>query len=193
MRIGTWLASLGLIMLFAQSAGAVQIPPGCTTDGVVLDISKSATAINNGDIVTFTVILGNPIGPGNCDSAALVARGFCPDGAGQPTILTKTFATIADLPVNSPIIAIGTFQCVMQINPGVTTAIARATVAGILFDNPIFNDALLISKDLSVLVASAPPPPTQIPTLSGWTMIVLAGLLVGTGAAAAARGLQSSK
>jgi hypothetical protein len=180
-------AVLVSLLLLALPAEAVQVPPGCTTDGVVLDITKSATAINNGDTVTFTVTLGNPTGPGNCDSAALVARGLCPDAAGQPTIVAKTFATIADLPVGSPIIAIGTFQCVMQINPGVTTAIARATVAGILFDNPIFNDALLISKDLSVLVAQGPTPPPAIPTLGQWGFLLLVGFLVAGGMVAQRR------
>ena len=84
----------------------------------------------------------------------------------------------------------GTFNCVVTLTAGLTTATARDSLTGVLHDNTIIDDAMAISKDLSVNVESTPPPPPppdQIPTLSEWVMIMLAAFLALVGVAALRR------
>jgi hypothetical protein len=187
-RCVRWTLSAALALAALTSpAHASQIPPGCSTDGVGLDLQKSATTIHNGDTVTYTVTLDNSGAPGVCDAAAVLIRGFCPDPSGQPTILVKQFAVIADLPHASPLSTVGTFDCGINLGNGVTTAIARATLAAVLHDNPIADDLLAFQKDLSVLLAVTPPPPppppvSQIPTLSEASLLGLGIFIVAVGA-----------
>jgi uncharacterized repeat protein (TIGR01451 family) len=167
---------LALVLLMASSpAGAHQNPPGCNTNGLGTDIQKSATVIENGDVVTYTITLSNGAAP-SCDVTNVQIRGFCPDATGQPTVLTKVFPPIPSLPAPTATFQVGTFQCTVTVNPGVVTAIARETVSGLLHDNPVFDDALSVQKDVSVIISSAPPPPPpppppqRIPTMSQWAM-----------------------
>jgi hypothetical protein len=176
------------LLAVSGSAAASQVPPGCSTNGVAIDLQKSATNITNGQTVTYTVTLDNGAFP-SCDAGNIVIQGFCPDLFGQPTILAKTFPPIANLPASTAVFTLGTFSCVVTINDGLSTAIARESLSGVLHDNPIADDVLSIQKDVSVLVATnppppPPPPPNAIPTLSEWVMVLLAVFLVVVGAIA---------
>jgi len=185
MRQGLLLAAV--LALAVTPAVASQIPAGCSTDGVGVDVQKSATTIKNGDTVTYTGTFDNSPAANVCDAALIVIRAFCPDPQGQPTVLFGTLISVPDLPHATPTQQAGSFKCVINLASGVHTAIARVTLAGILHDNPIADDLLSISKDLSVLIEETPPPPppppvSQIPTLSEWAMIGLGVFLVGMGA-----------
>jgi hypothetical protein len=185
------IACLGLCLALALLAinspsFASQSPAGCNTNGVAIDIQKSATNINNGDTVTYTVTLDNGASP-SCDAANIAIQGFCPDSSGNPTVSAVVFPTIASLPAPSTTRTVGSFNCVVTVSDGVTTAIAREQLSGILHDNPVHDDVLSILKDVSVVVTAAPTPPTPkppntIPTLSEWVMIMLAVLLVAVSA-----------
>src|SRR5262249_7241936 len=145
--------------------------------------------VQNGATVTYTVTLENSGAAGVCDAANIVIQGFCPDPNGQPTVLKQTFPAIANLPAGSALQTVGTFTCVINLGTGVTTAIARETLSGLLHDNPIADDVLSIQKDVSVLLQVTPPPPvpppppvSQIPTMSEWVMIMLGIFLAVVGA-----------
>jgi len=106
-----------------------------------------------------------------------VIKGFCPDANGIPKALPeKTFPTIATLAVPTPVFVVGTFQCVVSVNAGVTIASATDRATGILNDLVGTDDPLERFNQVSVTVASPPPPPppSQIPTLSEWVMIMFA-------------------
>jgi hypothetical protein len=185
------IACLGLCLALAllvvnSPSHATQSPAGCNTNGVSIDIQKSATSVSNGDTVTYTVTLDNGASP-SCDAANIAIQGFCPDASGNPTSLAVTFPTIGSLPAPSATRTVGTFNCVINLGGGVTTAIAREQLTGVLHDNPNHDDVLSILKDVSVLVESTPTPPppkppNTIPTLSEWVMIMLAVLLVAVSA-----------
>ena len=184
--------ALGVALVIGGSlAEASQSPAGCNNNGVALDIQKSATSITNGQTVVYTITYGNSGFP-SCDAADIVIKGFCPDANGQPNLLAVTYPTDASLPAPTAPITLAPFSCVVTLNPGLTVAIARATLTGLLHDNPNNDDLLSISKDLSVLVENAPPPPpppppSQIPTLSEWVMIMFAVFLVLAGGVALRR------
>jgi len=179
-RMRVWTTGLALTLGLALVIGgslaeASQSPPGCNTSGVGLDIQKSATSITNGQTVIYTVKYDNSAAP-SCDAASVVIKGFCPDATGQPNILNVTYPTIPNLPAPTAQVTLPTFSCVVNVSGGLTTATARATLTGLLHDNPNVDDLVSVSKDLSVIVENTPPPPPppQIPTLSEWVMIMLA-------------------
>jgi uncharacterized repeat protein (TIGR01451 family) len=185
---------LGVALVIGGSlAEASQSPAGCSANGVALDLIKSAAGtVTNGETVTYTVNLGNG-GGASCDASNIVIKGFCPDASGNPTILNKTFPTISSLPNPTTGFTVGTFDCVVSLNDGLSTATARDSLTGLLHDNTLVDDQMSISKDLSVNVALTPPPPPPppppdtIPTLSEWVMIMLAAFLVLVGVVALRR------
>jgi hypothetical protein len=182
---------LGVALVIGGSlAEASQSPPGCTTNSVALDLGKSVSGlITNGQTVTYTVILGNAGGP-SCDAGNISIQGFCPDTSGNPTILKTTFPTIPSLPASTPDFTVGTFQCVVTVNAGVTTAQAKDSLTGVLHDLPAVDDPFSITKTVSVFLENTPPPPpppNQIPTLSEWVMIMFAVFLVLAGGVALRR------
>ena len=171
--------ALGVALLIGGSpVEATQSPANCTNNGVALDLQKSVPGlITNGQTVTYTVVLGNG-GGASCSAGNIVIQGFCPDTSGNPTILNVTYPTVANLPAPTAVVTLPTFSCVVNLTAGLTTAVARASLTGLLHDNPNADDLLSVSKDLSVLVDNPPPPPppppNQIPTLSEWVMIMFA-------------------
>ena len=183
--------ALGVALLIGGSpAEASQIPPGCTNNGVNLDLQKSVSGlITNGETVTYTVVLGNGAGA-SCDAGNIVIQGFCPDASGNPTILKTTFATIPNLPAPTADFTVGTFDCVVTVNPGVVFAQAKDTLTGVLHDSTVTDDPMAIAKTVSVNLDNPlppPSPPNQIPTLSEWVMIMFAVFLVLAGGVALRR------
>jgi hypothetical protein len=185
--------TLGVAMVIGGSlAEASQSPAGCTNNGVALDLQKSVSGlITNGQTVTYTVVLGNG-GGASCDAGNIAIQGFCPDTSGNPTILKTTFATIPSLPAPTADFTVGTFQCVVTVGAGVTFAQAKDTLSGVLHDSTVTDDAMTITKTVSVNLESTPPPPPppppdQIPTLSEWVMIMLAAFLALVGVVALRR------
>jgi hypothetical protein len=176
------MRTLLIALAMVAAAEGSQVPPGCSKDGVALDIIKSATLVNNGDVVTFGVIVGNVQSPDSCDTSDVHVTGFCPDSSGQPSVITKVFPVIPNLNVGTNLFTLGSFDCKINLVEGQQTAIARATLVGMLHDNPVRDDAFAISKDLSILVAAGPPPPPAIPTMREWVLMLLTMLVLGVGA-----------
>jgi hypothetical protein len=185
------LLSSALLLHLVTPAGGSQIPPGCSTSGVGVDLQKSATNIHNGDTVTYSGSIDNSAAANVCDAAAVIVKAFCPDAQGQPTILNKVLFTSENLPHATPLTPVGSYACVINLGTGVTTAIARVTLTALLHDNPVVDDLISVSKDLSVLLEVAPPPPpppvSTIPTMSEWSFIALAGFIIAMGALALRR------
>jgi uncharacterized repeat protein (TIGR01451 family) len=154
---------------------------------------KSTSSINNGGTVTYTVTLENGGAP-SCTASNIVIKGFCPDANGIPKVVPAvTFATIANLAVPTAAFTVGTFQCVVAVNTGVTIASATDSATGILNDLENSNDPLSRFNQVSVTLADAPPPPPpppppqQVPTLSEWVMIMFAVFLALAGGVALRR------
>jgi hypothetical protein len=179
-RTACLVLSLAVALLAMNGpVGAAQIPDGCTQNGVLINIEKSATNINNGDTVTYTVSVGNGDFPPTCQTVNNKVQGFCPGPDGNPSATPiVTFPTISMLPAPTATFDVGTFDCVVTVNPGVTNPRAAATLSGDLQDNPNQNDPFTLLKTVSVIVATPPPPPSKdlsaIPTLSEWVFILLA-------------------
>jgi hypothetical protein len=185
-RMWSTTACLALSLVVAllgvsNPVGASQIPAGCSNNGVSIDIQKSATAITNGDTVTYTVTAANGPDP-SCNTINNVIKGFCPGADGQPNIAPAvTFPTIATMAVPTATFTVGSFDCVVNVNAGVISPIASATLSGSLQDNPQQDDPFGIQKTVSVIVEQAPPPQppppppiNTVPTLSEWVMVLLA-------------------
>ena len=113
-------------------------------------------------------------------------KGFCPDASGNPNSTpVVTFPTIPTLAVPTASFTVGTFQCVINVSPGIISPTAQATLSGSLQDNPQQDDPFSILKTVSVIVAqqpNPPPPPNQVPTMSGWAMILFVGFMIALGA-----------
>ena len=182
--------ALGVALLIGGSpVEATQSPANCTNNGVALDLQKSVPGlITNGQTVTYTVTLGNGAGA-TCDAGNIVIKGFCPDLTGSPTILKTTFTTIPNLPAPTTVFTVGTFDCVVTVNAGVTFAQAKDSLTGVLHDSTVTDDPMDISKTVSVILDVPPPPPPHqgIPTLSEWVMIMFAVFLALAGGVALRR------
>lgn len=183
------LSLVGALVGFSSPVRASQIPAGCSNNGVSIDIQKSATQINNGDTVTYTITAENG-GPPSCNTINNAITGHCPGPDGQPLAAAATITVQTPIPnpmgVPTAQFTYGTFSCVVSVNTGVTSPIASATLSGSLQDNPQQDDPFSILKTVSVIVAQPQPPQPpnghQIPTLSGWVMIMLAVFLALVGA-----------
>src|SRR5262249_49383788 len=126
------LVSLGMI----RAAEATQDPPGCTTNAVAFDIAKDKNNVVNGDIVTYTITVGNGGTPA-CTAKNLVVQAHCPNSSGNPTIAATVAVQNAipnPLPVPQATFTYGTFPCTINVSSGVTTAQAQATLSGFLND-----------------------------------------------------------
>lgn len=174
--------ALGVALVIGGSpADASQIPPGCSNSGVGLDFAKDKTDIANGQTVTYTIKIDNGAFPPTCAASNVVVKGFCPDASGQPNILKITYPTLVDMPAPTPTATLPTFSCVVNVNPGVTFGIARATVSGDLHDNPAHDDFLGVEKNLSVGILTEGIAVTKSCTQSSATAVSISGTVSNTG------------
>jgi uncharacterized repeat protein (TIGR01451 family) len=134
-------------------ARADQSPPGCSTNGLALDVTKSQTLARNGDTLTYTIKVSNS-SPGSCDITGAIVDLVLPAADGMPTGTSVRVATGASYPAGFAATVIGTINYKVALNPGVTNAIVRATVDGVLHDAPTNNQAA-VQKTLGT---SVPPP-----------------------------------
>jgi len=176
--LGVAVTALGI----AVAVEASQSPPDCTTDAVSLGIQVSPKTIINGQTVTFMVTLGNGPFPA-CDAGQITIQGFCPDSTGNPTIPSQLF-NITTLAAGTPTFDVGSFQCKVTVDP-VTTATGSDVLNGVLHNDPASDAAISITQTASVSISAVPP--SQIPTLSGPVMALLAVFLAVAGAVALSR------
>ena len=178
------ILSVAIVALsFTVPVEASQSPPDCTTDAVALGITANPTTILNNQTVMYTVTLGNGPFPA-CDAGQITIQGFCPDTSGNPTIPSTLFS-ITSLAAPTATFDVGSFQCKVTVDQGVTTATASDTLNGVLHDDPASDDPITITQTAAVIVTSTGPP--QIPTLSGPVMVLLAVFLALAGGIALRR------
>src|SRR5690348_12690803 len=77
--------AVALCLLGSTTATADVSPPGCGADNTGLDLNKSASAINNGDTVTYTVSFHNSAAPTSCDVTDATITFTCPGADGNAT------------------------------------------------------------------------------------------------------------
>jgi len=130
--------SLAVILLgWMGPAQAIQDPPGCTGPGVFFGLTKDpAGLIVNNSIVKYTITLQNDPFPA-CTASISAIQAFCPNANGQstvPAMITVQNPIPNPLPVPTALFTYGTFECTVNVNPGVTIAQARDTLSGTLND-----------------------------------------------------------
>jgi len=173
------VAAVGIVVAVEAS----QSPPDCTTDAVALGIKASPTTIVNNQTVMFTVTAANGPFPA-CDAGQITIQGFCPDSTGNPTIPSQLF-NITTLAAGTPTFDVGSFQCKVTVDTAVTTATGSDVLNGVLHNDPESDAPISITQTASVTISAVPP--SQIPTLSGPVMVLLAVFLAIAGAVALSR------
>src|SRR5262245_10377157 len=122
-------------LLSASHVTAHQSPTGCTGNNLGLDLLKHKTQIVSGDTVHFTVNVRNDA-PQACDVTGANATFTCPGANGSPTGASTVCATGDSFPAGLPPTTICEVDCVVTVNPGVSSAQAKAEVHGTLHDVP---------------------------------------------------------
>jgi uncharacterized repeat protein (TIGR01451 family) len=163
----------------ATPATAHLSPADCNTNGLALDLVKSRTFVRPGDVVTYTVNVGNSA-TGACDLTGVTIALQLPAADGTATGQVVTLESGVDLPAGTALRLSGTVNYTVAINPGVDTLIAEARANGVLHDNPIRDDAASITKSVStfasqpalavVVTPSVPSGPTPLPVTYTYTV-----------------------
>src|SRR5262245_57770581 len=120
-----WLCSVAAIsaaVVFSVTpASAVpptqqhQSPPGCTSNNLSLDLAKSKTEIVSGEVVTYTVTVGNSAAGGGCDITGLDVTFTCPDANGTPNGTTSACLTDVALPAGTPPFTACQINCTVTV------------------------------------------------------------------------------
>src|SRR5262245_56530617 len=141
----------GIALLSVSLTSADQSPAGCLGNLLNLGMLKDKTSIDSGETVTFTVPLSNDSSLA-CDVTAATATFRCPAADGTPTGAPQACgAANQSYPVPTPGFVLCVVPCTVNFNPGVTSAVAKVNLNGVLHDN-VTDDALAIERTLSVTV-----------------------------------------
>ena len=157
-------ASAGVVLLLGLSAGASahETPAGCSTNGIDVTVTPDTATIADGGTVNYTVDVTNG-GAGACRVTAANVTFTCPAADGTATGTTTVLATAVNFEADGSTNDTYMVSCVVDVNIGVTTATARATVDGTLHSgtpNVIFS----IPENSPVGVVGPSPTPTFTPT-----------------------------
>jgi uncharacterized repeat protein (TIGR01451 family) len=146
----------------AAPASAHQSPGNCLVNGIDLELAKSGNIFRQGDTITFTVAVSNVNKPQvgvACDiTGALI--GFnppTPDGKADNNLLVPPKVVLVptrDYLNGFPLQVMGTYNWVVNLNPGVTTATAVTTVAGTLHDGVPDTSFAEIGKSISFTITN---------------------------------------
>ena len=129
---------VAVCLLGASPAAAHQSPVGCLGNKLDMALQRDKSQITGGETVRFTVIVSNDPA-GACDVTDANVTLTCPAADGTPTGSATACATGASFPAGFSPTTICEVDCVVTVNPGVTSAQARAEFHGTLHDNPL-ND-----------------------------------------------------
>src|SRR5213593_3332414 len=160
---------LGLLLLGVSGGQALahRSPSNCNANRLTLSLDQNpAGNIVSGQTVAYTVGVFNP-GPGTgigCDVTGTTVTFTCPGADGTPSGQTTVLGTGLSFPANNSGDTIfAPVSCKIIVNPGVTSATARAQAGqntgnrtadllkGILHDSAI-DDPFVRINDLSVTV-----------------------------------------
>jgi uncharacterized repeat protein (TIGR01451 family) len=136
--------------VFATPAGAHQNPSSCSSNSLVLTLTKDRTLVRNGDTSTYTVSVANDAGSA-CDLTSVTLTLALPAPNGTPTGQSVTLASNADYPAGMANQVLGTVPYTVALNPGVSDAVAEARASGVLHDAPT-DHAAQITKTLGTTV-----------------------------------------
>src|SRR5438552_224729 len=160
---------LGLLLLAVSGGQALahRSPSNCNANRLTLSLDQNpAGNIVSGQTVTYTVGVFNP-GPGTgigCDVTGTTVTFTCPGPDGSPSGQTTVLGTGLSFPAdNSGDTIFAPVSCKIVVNPGVTSATARAQAGqstgnrtadltkGVLHDSAI-DDPFVRINDLSLTV-----------------------------------------
>jgi cysteine-rich repeat protein len=151
-RLGAVGLFLAACLLSGSPAAAHQSPAGCTGNNLGLDLFKNKTQIVSGDTVHFTVRVRNDAA-GACDVTGANVTFTCPASDGTPTGAATLCAGGASFAAGFPPTTICEVDCVITVNPGVTSAQAKGEVHGTLHDTPVNDlDTADVVKFVSVQI-----------------------------------------
>jgi uncharacterized repeat protein (TIGR01451 family) len=159
-------AVLTAMMIFggagAAPASAHQSPGNCLVNGIDLELAKSGNVFRQGDTITFTIAVSNldkPLVGISCDiTGALI--GFNPpnaDGKADNDLTHPPKVVLVptrDYLNGFALQVMGTYNWVVNLNPGVTSAIAVTTVSGTLHDGVPDTSFAEIGKSLTFTVTN---------------------------------------
>jgi len=134
------IAAVVLTLVAVSPAVAHQSPPGCDANSLDLTLTKDRTSIRNGDTSTYTVQIANDSGNA-CDITDATVSLTLPAADGSPSGQTVTLAAGVDYPAGTGRRVIGRVPWVVNLNPGVSNAIAQGNADGTLHDAPSDDDA----------------------------------------------------
>jgi hypothetical protein len=135
------LVTVVLAVLGAQAASAHPSPAGCNSNSLDVTLRKDRTLVRNGDTSNYEVDVTNTQGNA-CDYTDVTISLTLPASDGSPSGQSITLATSADYPAGTGRITYGPVPYVVNLNPGVSDAIAQVTAAGVrsLHDAPTDHD-----------------------------------------------------
>lgn len=141
----------------ASPALAHQSPNACTKSGLVLNLDRSQTQVRNGDTINYQVTISNDA-TGSCDVTNATINVYLPSPSGQPARNPIRVVTGANYVFGFRETVVATVPYKVALNPGVSNATVRATVAGTLHDVP-GDHPLTVLKELGTVM---PPPKINV-------------------------------
>jgi len=175
----TFFGAIVFSLVTTTGAWAHQDPSGCNANRLNVDLARDKSVIVDPDTVTYTVtVTNNPtLNPDACDITDAEISFQCPDATGQPGTATVLASGVSCPPNGSLCYENTNVQCFIDVNPDVTSAIARVSVGefgdktkGRLHDinpsdsNPTGDSSFQVGKELQVEVLQPTPTPTDTPT-----------------------------
>jgi len=158
-KLAVIAAALTLLVSVASPVSAIQSPSGCNSNRLNLSLIKDKTAVQQGEVITYTVTVTNvdsaPAIACDIDNATVTVR--LPAADGTPTGTLITLATGANYPAGFTQTTVGTTTYTVATNPGVTDIVAEARVSGVLHDAPVDHAAEIIKTVGTAIITPAPP------------------------------------
>ena len=138
---------------FAVAVGTAaghQSPVGCVSNGLDVALTRDRAVARVGTGVTYTVIVANS-GPGACDVTDARVRVVLPAADGTPSGQTLVLADNATFAAAAPARLLGPAPYVVAVDDGVTSAVAGATVEGVLHDGSTDN-SFTVSRTVAIAI-----------------------------------------
>jgi uncharacterized repeat protein (TIGR01451 family) len=130
------------VALFPSAAQAHQNPAGCVSNSFDIRIKRDRAVVRVGETVTWTVYASNQGGT-PCDITDAKITLTLPGADGNPGSDVRTLSPAVNFPAGSAEHEIGHVSAPLNVNPGVTDAIAQADATGKLHDAPIDHVAVI--------------------------------------------------
>jgi hypothetical protein len=157
------MAALAALQLPAASH---QSPEPCNSNDPGLNLTKDRTWIRGGDKVTYKVEVSNlstPNGPA-CHFTSATVKLTLPAADGTPSGAQTILASGIDLPAGTTLTQLPPVTWTVDLAPGVTDAVAKAEITGVLHDAPTDHGALVVkslgtamTSPFTILQATAEP------------------------------------